>query len=81
MSQPLENDLVSRAFDECFFVFNIDLEGWEEQLLEFLNKSLEEIESCWQEKSRYRKKYDNIYFLNRGKNAGQIGADFISNII
>tara|TARA_Y100000588_G_scaffold227176_1_gene240992 strand:- start:4225 stop:6012 length:1788 start_codon:yes stop_codon:yes gene_type:complete len=81
MFQPLENDLVSKAFDECFFVFNIDLVGWEQRLLEFLNKSFEEIESRWQEKSRYRKQYDNIYFLNRGKNAGQVGADFISNII
>ena len=81
MFQPLENDLVSKAFYECFFVFNIDLGGWEERLLEFLNKSFEEIESRWQEKSRYREQYDNIYFLNKDKNAGQIGADFISNII
>ena len=81
MFQPLDNDLVSKAFDECFFMFNIDLEGWEEQLLEFLKKPIEEIEGLWQEKSRYREQYDNIYFLNKDKNAGQIGADFISNII
>jgi hypothetical protein len=62
-------------------VFNIDLGGWEERLLEFLNKSFEEIESRWQDKSCYREQYDNIYFLNRDKNAGQIGADFISKII
>jgi len=81
MFQPLDNDLVSKAFHECFFVFNIDLGGWEERLLEFLNKSFEEIESRWQDKSCYREQYDNIYFLNRDKNAGQIGADFISKII
>tara|TARA_B100001123_G_scaffold77036_1_gene87068 strand:- start:4442 stop:6040 length:1599 start_codon:yes stop_codon:yes gene_type:complete len=79
--QPLENDLVSKVFDECFFVFNIDEQDWEERLLEFLNKSIDEIQSRWQKKSIYRDKYDQMYFLNKEKDAGAIGVNFIKSII
>ena len=79
--QPLENDLVSKVFDECFFVFNIDQQDWNERLLQFLNKSIDEIESRWQKKSIYREKYDPMYFLNKEKDAGAIGVNFIKSII
>ena len=68
-------------FDECFFVFNIDQQGWEERLLQFLNKSIDEIQSRWQKKSIYREKYDQMYFLNKEKDAGEIGVNFIKSII
>lgn len=79
--QPLENDLVSKVFDECFFVFNIDQQDWKERLLQFLNKSIDEIQSRWQKKSIYREKYDQMYFLNKEKDAGAIGVNFIKSII
>lgn len=77
---PLENDDVRKAFEESFFVFNYDEDGWEERVCTFLNKPYSEIIGLWKEKEKYRLKYNEQYFLSNEKNAGKIGADFIGSL-
>jgi hypothetical protein len=75
--EPLENENVKRAFKECFFFFNYDKIGWENELIEFLNLPIKEINRRWKEKAIFRKKYDDIYFMSNKKNAGKIGSKVI----
>ena len=77
----LEDKEVKKAFNESFFVFSYDNENWVEELIEFLNKPYSEILELWKEKEKYRIKYDEIYFLDNKKNAGQIGAEFIKGLV
>ena len=72
---------VKKAFKESFFFFNYDKLGWEQELLSFLNKPYNEILKLWNEKEKYRKKYDDIYFLSSKKKAGKLGANLINEFI
>ena len=75
--EPLENEDVKNAFKECFFFFNYDKIGWENELIEFLNLPIKEINRRWKEKAIFRKKYDDIYLMSSKKNAGKIGSKVI----
>lgn len=79
--EPLANESVKKAFTESFFVFNYDKDGWDEELINFLNKPYDEILKLWKEKEMYRKKYDDIYFLSSKKDAGKLGAKYILDLI
>jgi len=75
--EPLENEDVKNAFKKSFFFFNYDKDGWEIDLIRFLNKPYKEILSLWKQKQKYRNQYDEVYFLSKGKKAGKIGATLI----
>jgi hypothetical protein len=75
--EPLENEDVKNVFKKCFFFFNYDKEGWELDLINFLNKPYKEILTLWKQKQKYRDQYDEVYFLSKKKNAGKIGANYI----
>ena len=77
----LVDDNVKKAFQESFFLFNYDKFGWEKELINFLNKPYDEILKLWNDKEKYRKKYDNIYFLSSQKDAGKTGAEYINKVI
>ncbi|WP_455756649.1 hypothetical protein [Sulfurimonas sp.] len=79
--EPLLNDDVKKAFEESFFVFNYDIDGWEKELITFLNKPYKEIMKLWNDKEIYRKKYDDIYFLSMKKDTGKLGSNFIKKLI
>ena len=79
--EPLADDNVKNAFMESFFVFNYDNEGWEEKLIEFLNKPYNEILRLWNEKEKYRLKYDEEYFLSMNKNPAKLGSEHIKGLI
>ena len=75
--EPLENEDVKNAFKKSFFFFNYDKDGWEIDLIRFLNKPYKEILSLWKQKQKYRNQYDEVYFLSKEKKAGKIGATLI----
>ena len=75
--EPLLDENVINAFKKSFFFFNYDKKGWEKDLIKFLNKPYSEIFKLWEEKKYYRVKYDNIYFLSKKKNAGEISTKYI----
>lgn len=79
--EPLINNEVKKAFKESFFVFNYDKKDWEKEFISFLNLPYNEILNKWKKKEIYRKKYDDLYFLSKNKDAGKIGSTEILNLI
>jgi len=77
----LEDETVWRVFNECFFVINTDNEFWEDEFVNLLNKDIKEILHEWNKKKEKYQKYDEYYFLGMCKNAGQIGSNFIKNLV
>ena len=75
--EPLLDENVINAFKNCFFFFNYDKLGWENEFIKFLNKPYEEILNLWAVKQIYRNQYDQKYFLSKNKNAGKLGANYI----
>ena len=79
--EPLADENVKKAFRESFFVFNYDKDGWEQELIDFLNKPYSEILKSWKNKEKYRIKYDDVYFLSSKKDAGKLGAEYVKKCI
>ena len=66
---------------QCFFFFNYDKKGWEQDLIKFLNRPYKDILSDWEEKQKYRNQYDEEYFLSKKKEAGKIASKTILSSI
>jgi len=79
--EPLKDNNTIEVFKKCFFFFNYDKKGWEQDLIKFLNRPYENILSDWEEKQKYRNQYDEEYFLCKEKEAGKIASKTILSSI
>jgi hypothetical protein len=77
----LANEQVKDVFCRSFFYFDTDIVGWQQDLMNLLNKPMVEIRASWEGMKQYREMYDEEYFLNKRKDAGSIGASFIKEIL
>ena len=77
----LVNKNTKKVFEKCFFVFDYDKSGWEQKLINFLNKPYHEIMKLWIQKEKYRKKYSDYHFLSETKHPGKLGARYIGKIL
>lgn len=75
--EPLRDNKTIDVFKKCFFFFNYDKQGWEEDLIKFLNRPYKDILSDWEEKQKYRNQYDEEYFFSKKKEAGKLAANYI----
>jgi hypothetical protein len=79
--EPLKDNKTIEVFKKCFFFFNYDKQGWEQDLIKFLNRPYKDILSDWEEKQKYRNQYDEEYFLSKKKEAGKIASKTILSSI
>lgn len=72
-SYRLLNKEVENLFEKSFFVIDTDILSWEENLLDILNKPLNDLRIIWNKKSSYRKRLISNFLLGpksiTGKNA------------
>jgi hypothetical protein len=66
---------------KALFMFNFDEEDFLEKIVNFLSKSIQEIEKEWNKKLSYRQKVIQKYFSEYSQGAGKRSAKIIKNAI
>ncbi len=75
-NMPL-TDEAYKDFSEGIFVFDGDQDEFAQKILDFLSKSIEEIEELWEKKKKKRSAMIKQYFSSYASNSGKRAADFI----
>jgi hypothetical protein len=70
-------DEAYKHFSEGIFVFDGDQDEFSQKILDFLSKSIEEIEELWEKKKKKRSAMIKQYFSSYASNSGKRAADFI----
>ena len=70
-SYRLLNKEIEILFEKSFFVIDTDLLSWEKNLLNLLNKPIDDLRIKWKKKYSYRKKLISNFLLGPKSITGQ----------
>lgn len=73
-------DAAHEAFRKGVFLFEVEKDGWQEELRAFLSKPISDIEAEWERKSANRAHLISDFFTIPEQGAGRRAADYIRQI-